>query len=556
MNGGERKMDDQNNKKGYDDFFSSDGSNRSDNNTSGSDDHSNGEGKGYSGNYGYEDSRKSGDIHRESFQNEPPKEAHYYSYGPISGGEQQPQPVKVQQSNDFNPFTGGYNQPSSGYPQRPQQIQPARTFTPSGKGWGETKEKKRGSSFKSVFLSFMAGVLVVGALMYTADVQNWFTSGRTVETVSGSGQTTQGSTVSQQTGGSSSAVAARPDNIAQLFQTASPAVVKIETYAKTQASSGGRGLLDDPFFRQFFGDDAPSTRTPNAGNDGQMQQTGVGTGFFFDSTGYILTNQHVVGNADEIKVTVQGYDKPLTAKLLGNSYDLDLAVLKVESDKAFPTLPLGSSEDINIGDWVVAIGNPYGFDHTITVGVLSAKERPISISDSDGERNYKHLLQTDASINPGNSGGPLLNVKGEVVGINTAVSSQAQGIGFAIPTTTINEVLENLKNNTEIPKEPAPFIGANLMDMTEEYATKLGLDKVEGSLVTGVYYNSPAYLGDLKQYDVITGVDGKTYTTTKALIAEIQSKKVGDKVQFNVIRKGEAINLEIEIGDKNVFGVQ
>ncbi|MHA7965637.1 S1C family serine protease [Paenibacillus sp. CAU 1782] len=551
-------MDDQNNKKGYDDFFSSDGSNRSDNNTSGSDEQSYGENKGYSNGYSYDNGRKPDEATNEGFRNEQPKEAHYYSYGPISGGEQQPQQVPVQQPAYYNQSSGGYNQPPSGYPQQPSQIQPTRTFTPSGKGWGETKEKKRGSSFKSVFLSFMAGVLVVGALMYTADVQNWFTSGRVVETGGGSGQSTQGSTVSQQTGNASAAVAARPDNIAQLFDTASPAVVKIETYAKTQtsSSSGGSSLFDDPFFRQFFGNDAPSTRTPSTGNEGQLQQTGVGTGFFFDSTGYILTNQHVVGDADEIRVTVQGYDKPLTAKLLGNSYDLDLAVIKVEGDTAFPTLPLGSSEDINIGDWVVAIGNPYGFDHTITVGVLSAKERPISISDANGERNYKHLLQTDASINPGNSGGPLLNVKGEVVGINTAVSSQAQGIGFAIPTSTINEVLESLKNNTEIPKEPAPFIGANLMDMTEEYAQQLGLDKAEGSLVTGVYYNSPAYLGDLKQYDVITGVDGKKFTSRDALIAEIQSKKVGDKVQFNVIRKGEAINLEIEIGDKNVFGVQ
>lgn len=550
-------MDDQNNKKGYDDFFSSDGSNRSDNNTSSSDDRFYGEGKNDSGSYSNENSRKPDEPHNEGFRNEQPKEAHYYSYGPISGGEQQPQPVTVQQPTYYNQSSGGYGQPTSGYQQQQPQIQPARTFTPSGKGWGETKEKKRGSSFKSVFLSFMAGVLVVGALMYTADVQNWFTSGRVIETGGGSSQTAQGSTVSQQTGGSSGAIAARPDNIAQLFDTASPAVVKIETYAKTQTrSSGGSSLFDDPFFRQFFGNDAPSTRTPSTSNEGQLQQTGVGTGFFFDSTGYILTNQHVVGDADEIRVTVQGYDKPLTAKLLGNSYDLDLAVIKVEGDTAFPTLPIGSSEDINIGDWVVAIGNPYGFDHTITVGVLSAKERPISISDSNGERNYKHLLQTDASINPGNSGGPLLNVKGEVVGINTAVSSQAQGIGFAIPTSTINEVLESLKNNTEIPKEPAPFIGANLMDMTEEYAKQLGLDKVEGSLVTGVYYNSPAYLGDLKQYDVITGVDGKKFATTSALITEIQSKKVGDKVQFNVIRKGEAINLEIEIGDKNVFGVQ
>ena len=167
----------------------------------------------------------------------------------------------------------------------------------------------------------------------------------------------------------------------------------------------------------------------------------MGTGFIFEKTGYILTNEHVVDGADEIQVTVEGYDKPFTAKLLGNSYELDLAVLKIEGTKDFPILPLGKADDVNVGDWVVAIGNPYGFDHTVTVGVLSAKERPISIPDEKGTREYKHLLQTDASINPGNSGGPLLNLNGEVIGINTAVSSQAQGIGFAIPTSTISSVL-------------------------------------------------------------------------------------------------------------------
>ncbi|MBW7461798.1 trypsin-like peptidase domain-containing protein, partial [Paenibacillus sepulcri] len=154
---------------------------------------------------------------------------------------------------------------------------------------------------------------------------------------------------------------------------------------------------------------------------GDLTPEGLGTGFFFDSTGYILTNQHVVGDADEIKVTVQGRAEPLVAKKLGSDYNLDLAVLKVEGTN-FPTLPIGDSDSIDIGDWVVAIGNPYGFDHTVTVGVLSAKERPISIQDTEGTRNYEHLLQTDASINPGNSGGPLINLEGEVVGINTAVS--------------------------------------------------------------------------------------------------------------------------------------
>src|SRR5690606_19984497 len=203
----------------------------------------------------------------------------------------------------------------------------------------------------------------------------------------------------------------------------------------------------------------PKQQQNNDEGRSQLEQTGMGTGFFFDESGYILTNQHVIGEATEIRVIVEGYDEPFIAELLGSSFDLDLAVLKLNEDIKFPTLELGSSEDVNIGDWVVAIGNPYGFDHTLTVGVISAKERPINIFDESGERNYKNLLQTDASINPGNSGGPLINLNGQVIGINTAVSSQAQGIGFAIPTSTITEVLDYLKNNEQIPAQPVPFIG-------------------------------------------------------------------------------------------------
>lgn len=528
---------DDNNKKGYDDFFS-DSSDRM---------------RSEDPNVRKTDKAEEGSREQDS------KPAYYYSYGPMSNAKE-PQSSSADSTygsaaSDSATTTDRYRSALNDVQQTQSQQTQLRPFTPSqagGKNGWQKKEKKGGTSFKAVFASFLAGVIVVGGLMYTADVRNWFTPTETVSTQTenaGAGKTVE-------SGGSAgsglSTAAARPDNIAKLFETASPAVVKIETYAKAQSQGGS--LLDDPFFRQFFGDNYTSPQQQDqGGQDAQMQQTGIGTGFFFESTGYILTNQHVIGDADEIRVTVQGYDKPLTAKALGSNFDLDLAVIKVESDKAFPTLPLGSSDDINIGDWVVAIGNPYGFDHTVTVGVLSAKERPIDIQDQQGERNYKHLLQTDASINPGNSGGPLLNVKGEVVGINTAVSSQAQGIGFAIPTSTIQEVLENLKSNTEIPKEPAPFIGAELREMTEEFAKQLGIEETEGSLVQSVYYNSPAYLGDLKQYDLIVGIDGKKLSRN-ALIEEIQKRKVGEKVEFNIIRQGNKMNLEIEIGDLNKFG--
>lgn len=543
-------MDDQNKK--YDDFFQ--------NRSNGEDNNSREEDNAAASTEGSE---------------APGKTSYYYSYGPFKSSA--PDEIGNSVPSRSNPQDYSYSAESGDGAPEPEKTSvevtppvPLRPFTynqQSAKGGWQAREPRKKSPIKGMFVAFLAGVVVVGGLMgglmYASDTNNWFTSNSVFSSQqannganAGAGTTTEGSTSGN---GGASVAAARPDNIADLFEKASPAVVKIETYVKptTRGNSGG-SILDDPFFRQFFGEEAPDAnqQDQNDGDDSNLQPSGIGTGFFFESDGYILTNQHVVGESDKIEVTVQGYDKPFEAELLGSSFDLDLAVLKIKGDKAFPTLPLGSSDNINIGDWVVAIGNPYGFDHTVTVGVLSAKERPIDIQDTDGTRNYKHLLQTDASINPGNSGGPLLNVNGEVVGINTAVSSQAQGIGFAIPTSTIQEVLDTLKNNQEVPKEPVPFIGAELGDVTADIAKQLGMDKAEGSIVSNVYYNSPAYIADLKQFDVILGIDGKKYDSTQALIDEIKKRKVGEKATLNIIRRGEKMDLQVEIGDKNKFNAQ
>ncbi|WP_373229025.1 S1C family serine protease [Cohnella sp.] len=429
-----------------------------------------------------------------------------------------------------------------------------RPFTVSGgavrSDWGAKPPRR--SSLRAVFAAFLVGVVAVGGLMFAADRGDWFSS----ELLGGTTQVQDTAVKAASDPVVNTGDVIRPNNIAKIFEQSSPAVVKIETYASAQQNNGG-GIMDDDFFRQFFGDDYGNGGNGNDGNaGGELQPSGMGSGFIFDSTGYILTNQHVVGGASEIKVMVDGYEKPLTAKLLGSSYELDLAVLKIEGSN-FPTLKLGDSSHLNMGDWVVAIGNPYGFDHTITVGVLSSNEREISIPDANGTRNYKHLLQTDASINPGNSGGPLLNLQGEVIGINTAVSSQAQGIGFAIPTSTITEVLENLKSNTKIPQKPVPFIGANLMNVTEDISQRLGIDEsVKGAFVREVLFNTPAYKADLRQYDVITGMDGKDYKTIEDLIAAIQTMAVGDKVNLSVIRGDKKIEITVEIGDRNEFETQ
>ncbi|CAM4355169.1 S1C family serine protease [Paenibacillus tarimensis] len=523
-------MDDQNKKNPYDDFF-----------------------RGEEGDRRQRTEKPESEQSAESEQAEKP--SYYYSYGPFkSAAYDNGQPQERSEASEEQRRDSGHGIREVVEVTPPKPVPQYNQGAPAGtkSGW-QLKEKRR-SSWKPMFASFMTGVILLGGLMVTADYQNWFTADQAI--VAQSGESGSGSLANSQ-GGSTVSNAmdiVRPNNIAKVFEQSSPAVVKIETYVQSRSSSGGT-LFEDPFFRQFFGDNFTAPTQPETNNGSQFVPSGLGSGFFFDETGYILTNQHVIGNSEQIKVTVQGYDQPLEAKLLGSSYELDLAVLKVEGDKAFPTLKLGDSSAINIGDWVVAIGNPNGFDHTVTVGVLSAKERPITIPDTEGTRNYEHLLQTDASINPGNSGGPLINLNGEVIGINTAVSTQAQGIGFAIPTSTILEVLDNLKNNKEIPKEPVPFIGATLGDMNEQIAAELGLETTKGSIVSNITYKSPAYIADLRQYDVITGMDGKDYDTKEGLIAAIKKKNVGDSVTLHVIRNGQKIDLDVVIGNKNDFNV-
>jgi S1-C subfamily serine protease len=422
----------------------------------------------------------------------------------------------------------------------------------------EIKEPRRRASGKSFFAGFLASAVVLASLMFVSDKMNLFTGNNVVVNVGKplSSNASSGGTSVKTAAVSNAADVVRPNNIAQIVQNSSPAVVKIETLVKPRSSrsSSGNSLFDDPIFRQFFGGDGssqPSQPQQDPSGNQALQPVGMGSGFIFEKTGYILTNEHVIDGADEIQVTVQGYDKPLTAKLLGNSYDLDLAVLKIEGTKDFPILPLGNVADNNVGDWVVAIGNPYGFEHTVTVGVLSAKERPIAIPDTQGTRNYKHLLQTDASINPGNSGGPLLNINGEVIGINTAVSSQAQGIGFAIPTSTIQGVLDSLIKNVKIPKEPAPYIGVSVGNVPQSYVKDLKLDNTEGAYVDKVPMGGPAFKAGIKTYDVILAVNGSKVKTSAELITKIQSFKVGDKVTLNIIRDGKKMDVGVTIGDKN-----
>lgn len=482
-------------------------------------------------------------------QNDSNGSSYYYSYGPFSSVQsdgQRKEGQSVEKDVEITPPQAVRPLPPSYHRAMPEQQDGSGR---NGGNW-QFKPNKPKSQVKTIFLSFLAGMLVITVLMYTADRTNMFTPETALTSAAAeSGETTNSGT----TGSTPSAVpAVMPSGTADVQSVvakAGPAVVKIETLAKQTSGSSGRQsspYYNDPLYQYFFGNqygDSGSSGNSNeneGSNSGQLTPLGIGSGFIFDKSGYVLTNNHVVEGASVVQVTVEGTNKPYEAKVLGKNADLDLAVLKIEGKNNFPTVTLGDSDNAKVGEWMVAIGNPEGFEHSVTAGVLSAKERTITInSESTGKpTQYKHLIQTDASINPGNSGGPLLNLQGQVIGMNVAVSADAQGIGFAIPSNTILEVVDKLKNNQPIPKEPVPFIGASLLNLSPEVAKELGTSLTEGSVVRDIIYKSPAYQADLRPYDVIIGANGTPYSTSQELIQFIQKQKVGTALTLNIERAG------------------
>lgn len=400
------------------------------------------------------------------------------------------------------------------------------------------------SSWRPIFAAFMAGSLAIGGPLFAAGRMDVF-GGDEPLAYNVSAQTPADSGIQ-----TASFNGAGSGTLSSIVSQASPAVVKIET--KTKASSNrSNPLSGSPFSRQRLDNGSSSDASGQQSDSGALQPSGTGSGFVFESEGYILTNEHVIDGADEIDVYVQGYNEPFKAKLLGSSYDLDLAVIKIEGEKPFAALALGNSDASNVGDTVVAIGNPYDFDSTVTAGVLSAKERPIQIDDEQGTRYYKHLLQTDTAINPGNSGGPLLNVNGEVIGINTAVNADAQGIGFAIPSSTVSSVLERLKHNESIPKEPLPYIGISALNITEDMLADLKLSSANGVLVADVQQQSPASAAGIRPYDVLTAVDGADISSVQELTDKIEASPAGGEMTLTISRNGQQQEVRVKIGDKN-----
>lgn len=333
-----------------------------------------------------------------------------------------------------------------------------------------------------------------------------------------------------QTENDSSPQISEPFDVASIVEKASPAVVKIETLREVPL--GDSPFFDNDFFEEFFGRE----------HDVPRYDQGLGSGFIISKEGYILTNQHVIENADQVAVTIGERGESVEADIVAEDRQLDLAVLKIPADDELPILELGDSRDVNVGDWVVAIGNPYGLEHTVTAGVISATGRPLTIEG----RTFKNLLQTDASINPGNSGGPLLSLDGKVIGINTAIDARAHGIGFAIPSETVIEVLDELIETGSVAR---PWLGVVVQDVTPDLQTYYGLDSTKGSIIAYVEPGSPADQAGLRRGDIVLEINDQEIVDADDLVRFIRESEIGEELEIIVNRDGVAKSLTAALGE-------
>src|SRR2546427_5781839 len=256
-----------------------------------------------------------------------------------------------------------------------------------------------------------------------------------------------------------------------------------------------------------------STKSSESPRERGQNNPGTGSGVIVDKDGIVVTNNHVVGDAKEVEVRLSDKSK-YVGQVIGRDPDTDLAVVKVTADRALPTVPFGDSSKVRVGQWVMAVGNPFSLDRTVTVGVVSGLER-----DAVRLSRYEAFIQTDASINPGNSGGPLFNIKGEVIGINTAIINYAQGIGFAIPSNMAQQVVSQLRSKGKVVRG---WLGIGIQEVTAELATKFGIKESDGVLVNDVFENEPAARAGLKPGDIIAKVDGRRVETPSALSRSVE----------------------------------
>jgi serine protease Do len=328
-----------------------------------------------------------------------------------------------------------------------------------------------------------------------------------------------------------------PGSFADLAEKLKPSVVNISTTKTIRSARGGqsrspfdRYFWGDDFFERFFGD------IPKR----EFKQRSLGSGFIISHDGYIFTNNHVVEQADKILVKLST-GKEYEAKVIGKDAKTDLALIKIKPGESLPMVEIGDSEKLRVGDWVIAIGNPFGLEQTVTAGIVSAKGRVI------GAGPYDNFIQTDASINPGNSGGPLFNMEGKVIGINTAIVAQGQGIGFAIPINMAKTVLPDLKSKGKVTRA---WLGVSVQDVTDDIAKSFKLKESSGALVSEVFKGDPADKAGLRAGDLITEVNGKKIKDTHELLFTIASFHVGDKVEIKALRDGQEKTFRIVVTER------
>lgn len=324
-----------------------------------------------------------------------------------------------------------------------------------------------------------------------------------------------------------------PASFAELAQKLSPTVVHIKVTKTAQVeawpgSQGPEGPVGE-LFKRFF-KDMPKHPT--------LQQQGTGSGVIISADGYILTNNHVVAGANTVTVTLAN-EQEYAASVSGGDPKTDLAVIKITAKNTLPMATLGDSETLKVGDWVLAIGNPFGLDHTVTAGIVSAKGRVI------GAGPYDDFIQTDASINPGNSGGPLINTQGDIVGINTAIVPNGQGIGFAIPINTAKPLIPQLVAKGTVTRG---YLGVKLQTLPPERATALKVQDHKGALVRDVMAGSPAEKAGMQRRDVIITFNNQKVESPRDLAALVATTPVGKSVTVTVLRDGSLQNLSVTVG--------
>src|SRR5581483_1512750 len=338
------------------------------------------------------------------------------------------------------------------------------------------------------------------------------------------------------------------NSFADIIEKASPAVVKISMTRIIKASEQQQNnpFMSDPFFRQFFG-----------GGNGRMRpqdqrERGLGSGIIVSPSGYILTNNHVVEKANKLEITLSD-GRDFSGKVVGTDPQTDVAVVKINADN-LPSMPFANSDSARVGDLCFAIGNPFGQDHTVTMGIVSAKNRNLEMGT-----HIQNFIQTDASINPGNSGGALINAKGELIGMNTMILTGGGGnafgggeggnvgIGFAVPSNLAKQVMDQIEKNGKVSRG---YLGAELQTVSRDLAPHLGLKSPEGAIIASVTPNGPGAKAGLKTGDVVTGIDGKAVQSSDDLTMDVISHAPGSTVALDVVRDGKPMKVNVTLGTR------